>query len=149
MIFIDTPGIHKPRHELGGIMNRFALTTLSDVDVILLVVDATQEFGTGDQFVINQLKNIDSPVFLVFNKIDLIKNKGRLMENVVKFTEQYDFKEVFYISSLTGENVNKVIEHIYDELEEGPKYYPFEQVTDQSEQFVIAEIIRKRFNVNT
>lgn len=144
MIFIDTPGIHKPRHELGGIMNRFALTTLSDVDVILLVVDATQEFGTGDQFVINQLKNIDSPVFLVFNKIDLIKNKGRLMENVVKFTEQYDFKEVFYISSLTGENVNKVIEHIYDELEEGPKYYPFEQVTDQSEQFVIAEIIREK-----
>ena len=144
MIFIDTPGIHKPRHELGGIMNRFALTTLFDVDVILLVVDATQEFGTGDQFVINQLKNIDSPVFLVFNKIDLIKNKGRLMENVVKFTEQYDFKEVFYISSLTGENVNKVIEHIYDELEEGPKYYPFEQVTDQSEQFVIAEIIREK-----
>lgn len=144
MIFIDTPGIHKPHHELGGIMNRFALTTLSDVDVILLVVDATQEFGTGDQFVINQLKNIDSPVFLVFNKIDLIKNKGRLMENVVKFTEQYDFKEVFYISSLTGENVNKVIEHIYDELEEGPKYYPFEQVTDQSEQFVIAEIIREK-----
>lgn len=144
MIFIDTPGIHKPQHELGGIMNRYALNTLTDVDVVLFIVDATQEFGTGDQFIINELKKIKSPVFLVFNKMDLIRNKGKLLENVVKFTNEYEFSEVLYISSVTGENINLLLDNIKNYLHEGPKYYPFEQVTDQSEQFVIAEIIREK-----
>lgn len=144
VIFIDTPGIHKPKHELGGIMNRQALNTLQEVDVILLIVDGIQDFGPGDEFVINELKKVNTPVFLVINKIDLIKDKARLMANLLKFQESFDFKEVLYISALTGENLSILLCKINDYLEIGPMYYPSEQISDQPERFIISEIIREK-----
>lgn len=144
IIFIDTPGIHKPHHQLGEFMNKESLSTLSDVDMILLIVDGTSPFGAGDEFVINQLKNVDTPVYLVVNKIDLIKDKDRLLENVLKFKNAYDFKEIFYISALNGDNVSKLIDNMVENLDEGPEYYPADQISDHPESFVIAEIIREK-----
>lgn len=144
IIFIDTPGIHKPHHQLGEFMNKESLSTLSDVDMILLIVDGTSSFGAGDEFVINQLKNVDTPVYLVVNKIDLIKDKDRLLENVLKFKNAYDFKEIFYISALNGDNVSKLIDNMVENLDEGPEYYPADQISDHPESFVIAEIIREK-----
>lgn len=144
MIFIDTPGIHKPKHQLGEFMNKQSLTTLTDVDIVMYIVDGTQDFGTGDEFVIDQLKKIKTPVFLIVNKIDLIKDKNRLFENIIKFQEAFQFIETYYISALSGENIDKLLNRLSEELEEGPMYYPKDQISDHPEQFIIAEIIREK-----
>jgi GTP-binding protein Era len=144
IIFIDTPGIHKPHHELGSFMNKEALATLKDVDIILYIVSANETFGRGDEFVISELRKVKTPVILAFNKIDLIKDKSALMANVIKFTEAYVFKEVFYISALNGENTDKVLSEISASLEPGPMYYPKEQKSNYPEKFIIAEIIREK-----
>lgn len=144
IIFIDTPGIHKPKHELGQFMNKLSLATLQEVDLILLVIDGTEDFGTGDNYVVEQLKKVNTKCILVVNKIDLIKNKQRLMENIIAFQEHYQFDEVYYISALLGDNVSKLLDCIVGKLEEGPMYYPHEQITDNPEHFIIAEIIREK-----
>lgn len=144
IIFIDTPGIHKPKHQLGEYMNKEALSTFSDVDLILWIIDANEEFGGGDEYIINQLKNIKTPIFLVVNKIDLIKNKQKLFENILKFSSNFNFKEVFYISALTGENTEKLLEGIKSHLDFGPMYYPLDQVSDYPEKFIISELIREK-----
>lgn len=144
IIFIDTPGIHKPQHELGSFMNRESLSTLSDVDLIMLIIDATAEFGKGDEFVLDLLKQCSNEVFLVVNKIDLIKDKNRLLENIVKFQNYYNFAETYYISALNGDNVDKLLNGISNKLSEGPQYYPADQITDHPEVFIIGEIIREK-----
>lgn len=144
MIFVDTPGIHKPHHALGGYMNSQALSTLKEVDVVLLIVDATQDFGKGDQFVAEELNKIDTPVILVFNKIDLIKDKPRLMESVLKFQESHPFQDIFYISAQNGDNIDALLEKITTYLEEGPMYYPHDQKSDYPEVFIISEMIREK-----
>lgn len=144
IIFIDTPGIHKPQHELGNYMNKESISTLSDVDLILLIIDGTRNYGKGDEFVLELLKKMSTPVFLVVNKIDLIKNKNRLLENVVQFQKNFTFEETFYISALQGDNVDLLLENISNQLEAGPKYYPEDQVSVCPEVFIIAEIIREK-----
>ncbi|HEY8396186.1 MAG TPA: GTPase Era, partial [Bacilli bacterium] len=144
IIFIDTPGIHKPLHELGEFMNKEAFASLRDVDLILYIVSADSPFGKGDEFVISQFQKIKTPVFLIFNKIDLVKDKQVLMENVVKFTGAFAFSEVYYMSALTGENTDKVMEGISSYLEPGPMYYPPEQKSNYPEKFIIGEIIREK-----
>lgn len=144
IIFIDTPGIHKPQHELGSFMNKESLSTLSDVDLIMLIIDATAEFGKGDEFVLDLLKQSSNEVFLVVNKIDLIKDKNRLLENIVKFQNYYNFAETYYISALNGDNVDKLLNGISNKLSEGPQYYPADQITDHPEVFIIGEIIREK-----
>ncbi len=144
IIFIDTPGIHKPQHELGNYMNKESISTLSDVDLILLIIDGTSDYGKGDEFVLELLKKISTPVFLIVNKIDLIKDKNRLLENIVQFQKNFMFKETFYISALQGENVELLVKNISNQLDEGPKYYPEDQISDHPEVFVIGEIIREK-----
>ena len=144
IIFIDTPGIHKPKHELGKYMNEISLETFDSVDLLLFIVDGTMEFGAGDEYVINLLKKCETPCYLVVNKIDLIKDKDRLMENIIKFTKAYDFKEVLYISALNGDNVEKLLDCIKSHLEFGPMYYPKDQISDHPENFILAEIIREK-----
>ncbi|MDY0063522.1 MAG: GTPase Era [Bacilli bacterium] len=144
IIFIDTPGIHKPKHELGNYMNAQAVDTLKEVDLILLLIDATQEYGSGDEFVKQLLIKTKTPCIFVFNKIDLIRDKNKLMENVVKFTQNIPYKEVFYISALLGQHVDSLLETVISCLEEGPMYYPVNQTTDHPETFIISEIIREK-----
>ena len=147
IIFIDTPGIHKAHHELGEFMNKESLSTLSDVDLVLLLIDGTEKFGSGDEFVLSQLKKAKSKVILVVNKIDLVKDskdKEKLLENILKFEKAFEFEEIFYISALNGTNVDKLMQAITNRLEDGPMYYPVDQVSDHPESFIICEIVREK-----
>ena len=149
IIFIDTPGIHKPKHELGEYMNKQAFRSIKDVDLVLLLFDASSDFGTGDEFVLKMLKKINASVILVVNKIDLVKDKNKLLENVNKLHENYTFLDTFYISALSGENISELLKGITNNLEEGPMFYPKDQVSDHPEKFIISEIIREKILLKT
>ena len=144
IIFIDTPGIHKPKNTLGKVMNDYSISTLRDVDEIMWIIDGTQNFGEGDKFVIELLKKTNNKVYLVVNKMDLINDKKRLSNNIDNFVKNYDFADVFYISAKEGTNVDKVLNTLSNSLEEGPMYYPEDQLTNNPQSFVIAELIREK-----
>jgi GTP-binding protein Era len=143
IVFLDTPGIHKPKHKLGQYMVDIAQSTLEEVDVIYYMVDATAQFGPGEEYIIGRLKKVDTPVFLILNKIDLLK-KEQILSLIAEWQDRMDFQEVFPLSALKGENINPLIDKTIDYLPEGPKYYPDEAVTDQPEQVVISELIREK-----
>ncbi|HEY4566829.1 MAG TPA: GTPase Era [Savagea sp.] len=143
IVFIDTPGIHKPKHALGDFMVRTAKRTIPDVDVVLFMVNATQKIGPGDRFVIDLLKRTEEPVFLVINKIDQV-HPDALPDIVASYEDEYDFAEIVPISALEGNNVDRLYELIESYLQEGPQYYPDDQVTDHPERFIIAEFIREK-----
>lgn len=144
VIFIDTPGIHKPKHKLGEFMTSEAINTLKSVDLIMFMTDGNETFGRGDQFIIEELKKVKIPVFLVVNKADLTDDIGKLKNNIDKFKAAYNFKGIFSISAKRGDNVERLIEDIENELEEGPKYYPEDQITDHPERFIISELVREK-----
>lgn len=144
IIFIDTPGIHKPRHKLGEYMVKSATDTIDEVDAVLFVVEATDnEIGTGDRFILEQLKDAKVPVILLINKIDIIK-KHELLPLIDKFRNNFDFHAIIPISALQGDGIDRVIEEIKNILPEGPKLFPDEMITDQPERFIVAEIIREK-----
>lgn len=143
IIFLDTPGIHKPHHKLGDYMVRTAINTLQEVDVVCLLVDATEPKGTGDQFVIDQLRKVKTPVFLLINKLDAVP-KEKLLEIIESYKDTYPFQEIIPISALKGDNVEKLRNLIFEQLPEGPLYYPADQVTDHPERFIVAELIREK-----
>ncbi len=144
IVFIDTPGIHKPQHKLGEFMTTSAINTLRSVDLIMFMIDSTQSFGPGDKFIIELLKGVKIPVFLVVNKVDLIKDIVPLKKHIDKFKASYNFKGIFTVSALRGDNLDKLLVDIENELKEGPKYYPDDQVTDHPEKFIISELIREK-----
>jgi len=143
IVFIDTPGIHKPKHKLGEYMLKTTETTFKEVDVILLVMDVTAEMGQGEHYILESLKNIKTPVILVVNKIDQTKK-----ENILPVIEQYrnafDFSAVVPVSALNGLNLEQLITEVKNYLSEGPKYYPDDTITDQPERFIVAELIREK-----
>lgn len=143
MIYIDTPGIHKPKHRLGDFMVKVARNTLGEVDVILFMVNAEQKIGPGDRFIMEMLENTKTPVFLVINKIDLV-HPDALLETIISYQSEYDFAEVVPISALNGNNTDQLLGTLKKYLPEGPKYYPDEQVTDHPERFIISEFIREK-----
>lgn len=143
IIFIDTPGIHKPRHRLGEVMTAMAIDTLNEVDLVLFMVDAVQGYGRGDQFIIDTLKKSDTPVFLVVNKIDQV-HPDNLLPLIDQYRKLYDFSEIVPVSALRAQNVSTLLGQIAFYLPEGPKYYPEDQVTDHPERFVISELIREK-----
>ena len=143
IVFIDTPGIHKPKHKLGDFMMKVAQNTLREVDLVLYVVDATEAFGSGEEFIIEKLKGTKTPIFLVINKIDKIQPDD-LLGVIETYRTKLDFKEVVPISALQGNNVPTLMEQITNYLEEGPQYYPSDQVTDHPERFVVSELIREK-----
>ena len=143
IVFIDTPGIHKPKHKLGDFMMKSAKNTLKEVDVILFMVNADEKIGPGDRFVIEMLKGSETPVFLVINKIDLV-HPDALFEIINSYVEEYDFAEIVPLSALNGNNVERLMETLTNYLPEGPKYYPDDQVTDHPERFIVSELIREK-----
>jgi GTPase len=144
IIFMDTPGIHKPKHKLGEHMVKIATQTLREVEAVLFLVDATMPKGAGDEFIIEILKNVkDTPVYLIINKIDLVE-KNSLFEIINSYKDAYDFAEIVPISARQGENVDRLKDLIFNLLPEGPYYYPPEQVTDHPERFIVAELIREK-----
>lgn len=143
MIFIDTPGINEPRHKLGDFMLKVAKNTLRGVDAILLMVDATDRIGKQDRYILEMLKDNETPVFLVMNKIDLI-HPDKLLSVIESFRNEYEFADVLPISALEGINIEKLLGVLSNHLPEGPQYYPADQVTDHPERFIISELIREK-----
>ena len=143
IVFLDTPGIHKPKHELGEFMVKSAYSALKEVDAVLFMVNASEKRGPGDDFIIEKLKGIKTPIFLVLNKIDLVTPEV-LVERVESYKDALDFAGVFPISVLQGNNVNELMEGLINALPEGPQYYPADQITDHPEYFVVSELIREK-----
>lgn len=143
VVFIDTPGIHKPKHKLGEYMVDTALTTLKEVDLILFVVDASEEFGAGDRFILERLKTLSTPVVLLVNKIDKIAPE-KLLPLLDQLSKFHDFKAIVPVSALKQMNLDRLLECLKQELPEGPQYYPEDMVTDQPERLIMAELIREK-----
>ncbi|MEF3311709.1 GTPase Era [Paenibacillus sp. GYB004] len=143
IVFLDTPGIHKPKSKLGSYMMKVAENTLDEVDAVLFLVDVVDGLGGGDRFIIERLKNVQTPVFLVLNKIDQVHPEA-LLPIITAYKDLYPFAEIVPISALNGNNVNTLLEQIGKYLQPGPQYYPSDQVTDYPEQFICAELIREK-----
>lgn len=147
LVFIDTPGIHKPMHKMNEYMVNAALATYNEVDVILLLVEATEPPGAGDKFIIETLKKVTTPVFLLINKVDLIK-KDTLLPLIDEYSKLHAFTEIIPVSALGGD-VGDLFDVIIKRLSKGPKYFPEDQLTNQPERFVVAELIREKIFVLT
>lgn len=143
IIFIDTPGIHKPMHKLGKYMNSQSYYSIEDTNVILFMVDSTEKIGKGDKFILEKLKEVDSNVFLVLNKVDRIK-KENLFPMIEEYNKLFDFKEIIPISALKKDNIDDLIKTIKKYLDEGERYYSEDYYTDKSINFMVSEIVREK-----
>ncbi len=143
IVFIDTPGIHKPKTALGDFMVESAYSTLREVDTVLFMVPADEKRGKGDDMIIARLKEAKVPVILVINKIDKV-HPDQLLEQIDDFRDQMDFKEIIPISALQGNNVDRLLTVLTENLEEGFQYFPEDQITDHPERFLVSEMIREK-----
>lgn len=144
MIFIDTPGIHKPKTKLGEYMVDVATESVKEVDVVLFLVEATEESaGAGDSYIIEQLKTVRTPVVLIINKVDRVK-KENILALIQHFSGLMDFKGIIPISALEGEGIDIVLDEVSKLLPEGPQYFPEDMLTDQPEKVIVAEMIREK-----
>lgn len=144
IVFMDTPGIHKPKNKLGEMMVKSASDAFKNVDSIIFVVDDSRTIGKGDSLIIENLKKTSTPVFLVINKIDKIDNKEDLFEMIRMYDDLNVFKEIIPTSALKGSNIDSLIKVIKRNLNEGPKYFPDYMVTDQPERVLVSELIREK-----
>ena len=144
IVFVDTPGIHKPQNKLGRVLNKQAYYTINDVDIVIMVVDITEKIGKGDSFVIDVLKNIeDKPVFLVINKIDRLPRE-EILKKIDEYQKLYDFTEIIPVSARKRDNVDRLLEVIKKYLPDNIQYYDSSTVTDSSPEFIISEFIREK-----
>lgn len=143
VIFLDTPGIHKPLHKLGEYMVKAAEGTLKEVDAILFVVDATEDLGGGERYIMERLQATKKPVILIVNKLDLIDRQS-VLPIIEKYTKAYDFAGVVPISAKEKMNLDSLLAELNKYLPEGPQYYPADTVTDQPERLIAAEMIREK-----
>lgn len=143
IIFLDTPGIHKAQNKLGEYMDSVAERTLSEVDVVLWLVEPTTFIGKGEQHIAELLSATKTPVILVVNKIDTV-DKGELLPVIDKYKDMVNFKACVPVSAVTGENKEDLLKTVFDLLPEGPMYYDEDVVTDQAERQITAELIREQ-----
>ncbi|MBC8357612.1 MAG: GTPase Era [Candidatus Aminicenantes bacterium] len=143
IIFVDNPGIHKPLHKLNKRMMNFVYSSLETSDLINLLIDATEKYGHGDQFVIDILKNISTPIILLINKVDIVR-KDKILLIIDQYKDLLSFKEIIPISALKGTNVNVFEDIIYENLPEAEKIYSGDEISDQSQRFLLSEIIREK-----
>lgn len=144
IMFLDTPGIHKPHHKLGEYMVRTAEGTLQEVDVILFIVDATEKRGAGEDYILELLRKVKTPVILVVNKIDKLADKGKLFKIMEEYSKQYNFAAVVPVSALNDGEFPGLVNEITKHLPEGPAYFPEAMITDQPERVIAAEMIREK-----
>lgn len=144
IMFLDTPGIHKPHHKLGEYMVRTAESTLKEVDVILFVVDASEKRGAGEEYITELLQKVKTPVILVVNKIDKLQDKDKLFRIIDSYSKTYDFAAIVPVSALEYEDFPGLVAEITKHLPEGPAYFPDDMITDQPERVIAAEMIREK-----
>lgn len=143
IVFIDTPGIHKPKTALGDFMVEAAYSTLREVDTVLFMISGDEARGKGDDMIMERLKAAKVPVILVVNKIDKV-HPNQLLSQIDDYRKQMDFKEVVPISALQGNNVSHLVDILSENLEEGFQYFPADQITDHPERFLVSEMIREK-----
>ena len=143
IVFVDTPGIHKPNNRLGQMLNEQAYYSLNDVDIILFLIDVTKEFGRGDNFILEKIKELNKPFFLILKKVDKIK-KDELFSLITKYKDLYDFKEIIPLSAIKNKNVDELINTLKKYLPDNVMYYPESDITNTSLEFRIAELIREK-----
>ena len=143
IVFIDTPGIHKPKHRLGDFMVATAYSAMREVDIVMFMVSADMKRGRGDDLIIERLKQSSVPVYLVINKIDTI-HPDELLEIIDDYSKQMDFAEIVPISATEGNNFERLMETLVAQMPEGPQYFPEDQVTDHPERFIVSELIREK-----
>ena len=144
IVFLDTPGIHKPGYQLNRRMMTIVTDTLMSVDLILLMVDATQPTGAGDRFVLDMLKSVPTPAFLILNKTDKLADKTKLLPMIKSYTVACKFVEVLPLSALKGNNINLLLEKIFEQMPEGEPMYEEDALTDQPERVIVAELVREK-----
>ncbi len=147
-VFIDTPGIHKPKHELGRTLNKNAYIAIAEADINALIIDITQPFGSGDAFLLERLQGSEVPCLLLVNKIDLLPRQ-EVMERLLKWQSVYPFDEIIPLSALKQENLEELLRVLRTYLKEGVAYFPSEMVSDHGENFRISEIIREKILFRT
>ena len=143
IIFVDTPGIHKPKNKLGKFLNRESYSSLEGVDLVLFLVDASSPFGKGDEFILEKIKEENVNTFLIINKVDKINNE-ELYKQIMEYKDKYDFKEIIPISALKENNIDELLKTIKDYLPDGEKVYPEDYYTDKSTRFLVSELIREK-----
>jgi len=143
IVFIDTPGIHKPTTRLGNYMVKSAHTALNEADAVVLLVEPREKIHEGDVAIMESLANVETPVFLGINKVDTV-DKPRLLKIIETYNKAYPFKDIIPLSALTGENTQALLKLLRNTLEPGPMYFPEDQITDQPERQITAEIIREK-----
>ena len=148
IVFFDTPGIHKPKHNLGKALNSKSYYSIEDSDVIVLVVDIKEKLGTGDKFVIDKLKGVSKPVILLLNKIDTV-SKEVIMRKISEYKDLYDFKEIIPVSVINKKDVDILIKEIKKYLTDDIKYYDDDYITDKNTEFFISEYVREKILNNT
>ena len=147
IVFVDTPGIHKPNHKLGKYLNKQAYYSIDDVDVILFLVDASEELGAGDKYIIEKLKEADKPVILIINKIDKL-TKDEILVKISEYKDLYDFSEIVPVSALKSDNVKTVVEVLKKYLPDSVRFYGEGEITNKPIHFLIAETVREKvFNL--
>lgn len=147
VVFLDTPGMHKPRHKLGEYMVKVAQNTLREVDLVLFLTNPGDEVGVGDKYIIEQLRGIDTKVILVINKTDSF-DREKVLHTIEAYSKEYPFDEVVPVSARTGDNTDTLMNLIASKLPIGPKYFPDDMITDVPEKFIISELIREKILYN-
>lgn len=148
IVFVDTPGVHKPGDALNRRMMQEVQEALVSCDLVLLMIDVSQKFGTGDEFVLDLVKRSKAKAFLLLNKVDLIE-KGKLLPMIEQYSKLHSFAEVIPVSAAKQQGLDELVTAVANALPEGPKYFPEDQITDQPERFVVAELIREQVLVKT
>ena len=143
IIFVDTPGIHKPVNKLGKYLNRESYSSLDGVDLVLFMIDASAPFGKGDEFILDKIKEEGTNTFLILNKVDKIK-KDELFKMIMDYKDKYDFKEIIPISALKEKNIEELLKTVKEYLPHGDRIYPEDYYTDKSIRFLISELIREK-----
>lgn len=143
IIFIDTPGIHKPKNKLGRILNRESYTATRNIDAILFLVDASVPFGSGDEYILKTLKSSDVPIILVLNKIDKITDEA-LLKKINEYKDLYPFADIVPVSALKDDNIKELIEVVKKYLTDNIRYYKSDQITNLNPKFMISELVREK-----
>ncbi|WP_276906375.1 GTPase Era [Faecalibaculum rodentium] len=142
-VFLDTPGIHKPQQQLGRVLNKNAYNAMDDADAVAWIVDVTQNFGPGDEFVLDRIRNLHKPVILLVNKVDLVP-KEKLLRKLLDWQEKFEFSDIVPVSAKDGENLGELKEVFRKYLPEGPSLYPEEMISDHDLAFQLCEIVREK-----
>lgn len=142
-VFIDTPGIHKPKGKLNRFMVDQALGACSNIDIVLFLVTAKDSLGPGDEYILNILEKSSVPIYLIINKIDQVKPEA-LLDKIQQYSERFHFQEVIPLSAKTGDGVSRLLQAVERALPDGPQYYPEDMLTDQPERFIVAELVREK-----